>query len=579
MADKLKAEGNAAFAAKDFHKAVECFTQAIDIDPNNHVLYSNRSASYASLKDFDGALKDASKTTELKPDWGKGWSRKGAALHGMGDLVGALDAYEHALQVEPGNVQAKAGLAAVNDAIRREAEQDGQQPDLGLGQMFNDPALIQKLASNPRTSALLADQEFMAKLQRVKQNPNAIQEELRDPRMMQVIAVLLGIQMGMPENAAQAAASGATEDQPMPDAPKQEAAPEPEPEPEPMQEDEDAKAKKEAKEAADKEKELGTQCYKKRDFDGAIEHYSKAWDLYKDITYLNNLAAAKFEKGDLEGCIKDCERAIEEGREMRADFKLIAKAFGRIGTAYQKMGDLSKAIEYYQRSLTEHRTPDILSKLRAAEKAKIEAEKQAYIDPAKAEEAREEGNTLFKAADFAGAVKAYSEMIKRSPDDPRGYSNRAAALQKLMSLPEAVKDCDEAIKRDPKFMRAYIRKAQLYLAMKEYSKCLDACEEATAADTERKHTREIEDIQRKCMQAMYSAREGETEEETMARIQRDPELVSIISDPVMQSILQQAKQNPQALNEHMKNPMIGNKIRKLMAAGLYPSLPSPPSER
>lgn len=568
MADKLKAEGNAAFAAKDFHKAVECFTQAIDIDPNNHVLYSNRSASYASLKDFDGALKDASKTTELKPDWGKGWSRKGAALHGMGDLVGALDAYEHALQVEPGNVQAKAGLAAVNDAIRREAEQDGQQPDLGLGQMFNDPALIQKLASNPRTSALLADQEFMAKLQRVKQNPNAIQEELRDPRMMQVIAVLLGIQMGMPENAAQAAASGATEDQPMPDAPKQEAAPEPEPEPEPMQEDEDAKAKKEAKEAADKEKELGTQCYKKRDFDGAIEHYSKAWDLYKDITYLNNLAAAKFEKGDLEGCIKDCERAIEEGREMRADFKLIAKAFGRIGTAYQKMGDLSKAIEYYQRSLTEHRTPDILSKLRAAEKAKIEAEKQAYIDPAKAEEAREEGNTLFKAADFAGAVKAYSEMIKRSPDDPRGYSNRAAALQKLMSLPEAVKDCDEAIKRDPKFMRAYIRKAQLYLAMKEYSKCLDACEEATAADTERKHTREIEDIQRKCMQAMYSAREGETEEETMARIQRDPELVSIISDPVMQSILQQAKQNPQALNEHMKNPMIGNKIRKLMAAGI-----------
>jgi hypothetical protein len=63
-----------------------CFTQAIDIDPNNHVLYSNRSGSYASLKDFDGALKDAVKTTELKPDWGKGWSRKGAALHGMGDL-------------------------------------------------------------------------------------------------------------------------------------------------------------------------------------------------------------------------------------------------------------------------------------------------------------------------------------------------------------------------------------------------------------------------------------------------------------------------------------------------------------
>lgn len=137
-----------------------------------------------------------------------------------------------------------------------------------------------------------------------------------------------------------------------------------------------------------------------------------------------------------------------------------------------------------------------------------------------------------------------------------------------MSLPEAVRDCDEAIKRDATFMRAYIRKAQIYLAMREYSKCLDACGEATEADKENKHTREIEDLSRKCMQQMYSAREGETEQETMERIQRDPEIVSIISDPIMQSILQQAKQNPQALNEHMKNPIVRQKIQKLMAAGI-----------
>ncbi|KAF8249057.1 TPR-like protein [Wilcoxina mikolae CBS 423.85] len=511
-------------------------------------------------------------TTELKPDWGKGYSRKGAALHGQGDLVGALDAYEQALKVEPSNVQAKAGLAAVNEAIRREAEEDGHQPDLGLGSIFSDPSFITKLAANPKTSALLGDAEFMAKLNRVRQNPNAIQEELRDPRMMQVIAVLLGIQMEMPSNAADAAAAaanaGSSEDTEMPDAPKK-ATPPPSYQ-ESAAEDEEAKAKKEAKAAADKEKEIGTQNYKQRKFDEAIEHYSKAWDLYKDITYLNNIAAAKFEAGDYDGCIKECERAIEEGRDMRADFKLVAKAFGRIGTAYQKMGDLGKAIEYYQHSLTEHRTPDILTKLRNAEKQKIDDERQAYIDPEKADEAREEGNRLFKAADFAGAVKAYTEMIKRAPEDPRGYSNRAAALQKLISLPEAVKDCDLAIKCDPKFMRAYIRKAQIYLAMKDYNKCLDACDEATAADTEHKHTREIEDTSRKCMQVMYSAREGETEEQTMERIQRDPELVSIISDPVMQSILQQAKQNPRALNEHMKNPMIGTKIRKLIAAGEFP---------
>lgn len=56
-------------------------------------------------------------------------------------------------------------------------------------------------------------------------------------------------------------------------------------------------------------------------------------------------------------------------------------------------------MKFYSKSLTEHRTPDILTKLREAEKAKAEADKQAYIDPEKAEAAREEGNTFFKVSE------------------------------------------------------------------------------------------------------------------------------------------------------------------------------------
>jgi stress-induced-phosphoprotein 1 len=60
--------------------------QTIELDSSSYVLYSNRSASYASLRDFEKALADATKTVELNPGWGKGYGRKGAALHGLGDL-------------------------------------------------------------------------------------------------------------------------------------------------------------------------------------------------------------------------------------------------------------------------------------------------------------------------------------------------------------------------------------------------------------------------------------------------------------------------------------------------------------
>jgi len=251
--------------------------------------------------------------------------------------VGAQDAFEEALKLDPANAQAKSGLAAVQRAIDAEVKADGigGDPSGGLGSLFNDPQLMTKLANNPKTSSLLADPAFMAKLQRIKQNPNNIGEEMRDPRFLSVMSVLLGIDMsfGQPGEA-EASASGVREeheeDTPMPDArPSSSAAggvkKEPEPKPEPEPEDEEAAAKAKAKEEAEAEKKLGTENYKKRQFDAAIEHYAKAWELHKDITYLTNMSAAQFEKGDYEGAIETCKKAIEEGREVLADFKIIAK--------------------------------------------------------------------------------------------------------------------------------------------------------------------------------------------------------------------------------------------------------------
>ncbi len=46
---------------------------------------------------------------------------------------------------------------------------------------------------------------------------------------------------------------------------------------------------------------------------------------------------------------------MERGRELRNDYKLIARALTRKGNALVKMGRLEEAVGVYQKSLTEHR--------------------------------------------------------------------------------------------------------------------------------------------------------------------------------------------------------------------------------
>merc|ERR1719167_855132 len=52
------------------------------------------------------------------------------------------------------------------------------------------------------------------------------------------------------------------------------------------------------------------------------------------------------------------------------------------------------------------------------------------------------------------------------------------------------------------------------------------------------------------------------------RAMNDPEVQKILNDPAMRMILEQMQSDPQAIQEHLKNPAIMEKIMKLKDAGL-----------
>lgn len=77
---------------------------------------------------------------------------------------------------------------------------------------------------------------------------------------------------------------------------------------------------------------------------------------------------------------------------------------------------------------------------------------------------------------------------------------------------------------------------------------------------------------RKITFADAESRAGETDEQTYARAMRDPEVQEIMRDPVFQSILSQAQQDPKSLQSHMQDERIRRKVEVLVRAVRFPFL-------
>lgn len=454
----MKEKGNKALAEKKFPEAIAAYTEAIALDPKNHVLYSNRSAAHAKAGHYSDALKDAEETIRLNPTWPKGYSRKGSALVGQQNYLEAFEAYRKGLEYDSNNAALLQGQAEIQNIVLSQLVK-------GAPMDVDEPA-----PQSPQTEK--------PKSQQSKDQSKPDEDE------------------NLPEN----------------------------------------------KKLARKCKDLGNVAYKKKDFETALKHYNEALQHDPtDITYYNNIAAVYFEQKEYEKCINECEKGIEIGRENRADFKLISKALSRIGNAYKKLENWKTAKTYYEKSLSEYRTPDVKTLLSQIEKKIKEEERKAYIDPAKAEEEKEIGNEYFKKGEYSTAIKHYTAAIDRNPDDPKLYSNRAACYTKLAAFDLGLKDCETCCKLDDKFIKGWIRKGKILQGMQQSNKALTAYQKALEIDAT---NAEALEGYRACSMAVHS-----NPQEVRQRAMADPEVQEILKDPAMRMILEQMQSDPKAVQE------------------------------
>jgi DnaJ family protein C protein 8 len=141
LANSLKDQGNEAFQAGDVKGAISYFSQAIDLDPDNHVFYSNRSAAYMKDDSKSKALKDAEKCVELAPDWAKGYGRLGAAQQGLKRFDAGEDSFKKGIELDPNGKALWASLKSCQEA--HEADKKAKC-EMGKIERASEEAMIKR---------------------------------------------------------------------------------------------------------------------------------------------------------------------------------------------------------------------------------------------------------------------------------------------------------------------------------------------------------------------------------------------------------------------------------------------------
>ncbi len=94
------------FTLSEYDKAIDDFTTAIKMAPNDTRVYTNRGLTYRMLKKYDESLADFNKSVELNPLWPDTFYGRSLTYYDLGDIQRALEDCDKAISIKPDFKQA-----------------------------------------------------------------------------------------------------------------------------------------------------------------------------------------------------------------------------------------------------------------------------------------------------------------------------------------------------------------------------------------------------------------------------------------------------------------------------------------
>ncbi|CAI5465157.1 unnamed protein product [Closterium sp. Yama58-4] len=130
--EEIKEAANRAFQEHKFLRAVDLYSEAIQLNESNAILWANRAFAHTKIEEYGSAVEDAAKAIELNPSYVKGYYRRGTAYLAMGKFKDALKDFKQAAKIAPRDPDARKKLKECEKAVREEAFQNAiASPDSG----------------------------------------------------------------------------------------------------------------------------------------------------------------------------------------------------------------------------------------------------------------------------------------------------------------------------------------------------------------------------------------------------------------------------------------------------------------
>lgn len=98
-AEEAKVAGNKLLGEFNYKQAAQKYTEAIGLNPQNHVYYANRAAAYANLEKYSDVISDCQRSIQIEPSYCKAHYRMGCAFLFTGEIEKAVQSLERALEL------------------------------------------------------------------------------------------------------------------------------------------------------------------------------------------------------------------------------------------------------------------------------------------------------------------------------------------------------------------------------------------------------------------------------------------------------------------------------------------------